>query len=149
MGGKFLLSLAAGYLIIGIIGFVAYGVPAFIAIQIEVATGFHCFPQRHTGGMMPRVSSPHKFIIIDMQFFAHIFEIRRHFISKFKRLAACVARCLRHFQAVLIGPGYQPNIAPHQPLKPGNRIGGDGFIGMANVRTTIGISNSGGYVIGL
>ena len=49
---------------------------------------------------------------------------------------------------MFVGPGDETDIAAHQALKPRNCIGGNRLIGVANVRTTIGIGNGGCNVEG-
>ena len=77
---------------------------------------------------------------------AHFLEIRGHFIGKITRcLAGCPCR-LVHFQAMLIGASDEAHITAHQPLKPGNCVGCDRFIGMTDMRLAIWIGYGGGNI---
>jgi hypothetical protein len=48
---------------------------------------------------------------------------------------------------MFVGAGDQPHVAAHHPLKPGNRVGGDKLIGMADMRAAIGIGDGSGDII--
>jgi hypothetical protein len=56
---------------------------------------------------------------------------------------------LVHFQAVLIGAGQETNIIAIQALEAGERIGGQRFIGVADMRRAVGIGNGGRDVIAI
>ncbi len=51
---------------------------------------------------------------------------------------------LDHFQAVFVGSGQEKDITALQPHEAGNSIGGNHFIGMADMWHTIGIGYGGG-----
>jgi hypothetical protein len=52
------------------------------------------------------------------------------------------ARCrLLHLLAMLVHAGDEEYVITVQPLEAGDGIGGDAFIGVANVRRAVGIGN--------
>jgi hypothetical protein len=73
----------------------------------------------------------------------HITEISGHFVGEFKRVATFGTGGLDHLQAMLVGPGNQPDVASLGTLETSHRIGRDCLIGMADVRLAIGIAYGG------
>ena len=65
------------------------------------------------------------------------------------RVAYRCTRGLNHLQSMLVGTGLKPDIASGLPVKSGDRVGGDHFIGVANMRSTVRIMNRGGDIIGI
>jgi hypothetical protein len=106
--------------------------------------------RRHSSwlGVVARFGGAHENIIRDIQSIAHINEMLRHFRCQFSRGDAQVARLLGHLQAVLVGPGLEPHVAAHLALEAGDDIGGNRFIGVADMRLAVGIADRGGHVIG-
>ena len=102
---EFLAPLACLQLIFCVKGLVAYRIPAFIAIEIQIAIGLHCFPQSLAGFMMRRLAGTPEAIMIYIKLLAHLYEIRRHFISKFDRINTGVTSRLDHFQPMFVGAG--------------------------------------------
>ncbi len=70
------------------------------------------------------------------------------FHCEFERRNAADTRRLRHFEAMLVGPGLKPHVAPLRAAEARHDIGGDRFIGMADMRFAIGVGNRGGDIIG-
>jgi hypothetical protein len=62
------------------------------------------------------------------------------------RAFALVARCLKHFLAVIICAGRKIHAFAAQTVVARNRISGHHLIGMANVRFPIWVRNCGTYV---
>ena len=98
--------------------------------------------------MMRRFTGATKAIISNVELIAHLYEIGRHFICELDCFDAGGTRRLNHFQAMLVGPGNQPDIASAQSVKAGNGVGSNRLIGMADVRTTVGIADRGGDIKG-
>ncbi len=58
-------------------------------------------------------------------------------------------RGLQHLDAVLVGAGEEEHVAAVEPHEAGDRIGGDRFVGVADMRRAVRIGDRGGDVIGL
>ena len=56
---------------------------------------------------------------------------------------------LGHLQAVHVGAGQVAHVEPVQPLEPRDRVGGDVFVGVADVRVAVGIGDRCRYVVRL
>ena len=125
-------------------GFVAHRIPAFVSAEIQVAIGLHRLPNRLARAMMIGFAGADETVMADIQAVVHRLEIAGHFIGQRARLDAPAACCLRHFQPMFVGAGLKEDVAAHHPLEPRDRIGGDHFIGMADMRAAIGVGNGGG-----
>ena len=88
-------------------------------------------------------------IVRDVKSVAHLLEKTRHFVRKCARLDAFAARCLRHFQPMLVGAGLEADVAALRALEARDRVGGNRFIGMADMRRAVGVADRGGDVEGL
>ena len=75
LGRELLAALALGQLALVVIGFVADRVPAFVAIEIEVAIRFHAPPQFLGRGMVARFRGAQEYVIGHIQSVAHINEM--------------------------------------------------------------------------
>ena len=60
-----------------------------------------------------------------------------------------LARRLQHLHAVLVGAGEEEHVMAVEPHEAGDGIGGDRFVGVADMRRAVRIGNRGGDVIGL
>ena len=60
-----------------------------------------------------------------------------------------LGRGLQHLDAVLVGAGEEEHIAAFEPHEAGDGVGGDRFIGVADMRRAVRICDRGGDVIGL
>ena len=54
---------------------------------------------------------------------------------------------LRHLQTVHVGAGEEPDVESVEPLEPRDRVGGDVFVGVPDVRGAVGIGDRGGDVV--
>ena len=73
--GQFDAPLAVGQLAFFVKGFISDRIIAFVAVEVEIAGGFHRFPQSHTGGFMSRFGRTNERIVTDVQSIAHLLEI--------------------------------------------------------------------------
>ena len=96
--------------------------------------------------MMGGFTGATKSVMTDIKFAAHLYEVGGHFVRKLYSIDTCFPGSLDHFQAMLVGSGDQADIATTQAIKSGDGIGGNRLIGVANVRTTIGIADRGGNI---
>ena len=55
----------------------------------------------------------------------------------------------RHLQAVHVGAGEEPDVEAVEPLEPRDRVGGDVFVGVPDVRVAVGVGDGGGDVVRL
>ena len=130
-------------------GFVPDGIPAFIAVKIQVSPLLHGGPQSLARLMMALFAGTHECCIRNIKFVAHISEIRRHFISKLECFPSGCTRCLHHFKPMLVGTRDEAHIASLQTLKPRNRVGCDSLIGVADMRLAIRVRDGRGNIKGL
>ena len=84
-----------------------------------------------------------------VQLLAHFFELRGQAIHKLLRCDILSRRCLLHFLAVFIHTSDKEHVFAVKAGKTGEHVGGDAFIGVTNVRCTIGIRNGRGNQIRL
>ena len=146
--GQLFAPLAFDQFFLVVIGFVTNRVPAFVAIEVEIALGLHCLPDRLAGAMMIGVCRADEAVVRDVQCIEQILEVPRHLVRQFARGLAQVACLLGHLQTMLVGPCLEPHFASAQALEAGDDIGRDRFIGMADMRLAIGIVDRGGKVVG-
>ena len=73
-------------------------------------------------------------------------EIAGHFVCQIARGAALFFGLARHFQTVFVRAGLKPDFLAAEPLEPGDHIGRNGFIGMADMRLAVGIVDGGGEI---
>lgn len=78
-------------------------------------------------------------IVRNIENVGHFTEIAGHFVSEFARFDAAFARGFDHLEAVLVGAGLEEDVAAVLALIARDRVGGDHLIGMADMRTAIGI----------
>ena len=134
-------------LVLAIIGLVADRVPAFVAIEIQVAIGLHRLPDGLAGAVVVVLRGLDEAIIADIKSVTHFLEILRHFIRQRARRGLQLARFLQHLQTMHVGTGLEAHVTAHQPLETRDDIGGDRLIGVADMRATIGIADRGGDII--
>ena len=60
-----------------------------------------------------------------------------------------LGRRLQHLDAVLVGAGEKKHVVAVEPHEAGDRVGGDRFVGVADMRRAVRIGDRGGDVIGL
>ena len=136
-------------LVFFVIGLVADRVPTLVAVEVEVPPLLHRLPDRLARAIMIGLRGADEAIVRDVKSIAHLLEKTRHFVGKCARLDAFAARCLRHLQAVLVGAGLEAHVAALAALEARDRVGGDRFIGVADVRRPVGVADRGRDVEGL
>ncbi len=129
-----------------VIGFITNRVPALVAVEIDIAGRFHAAPQRLRGRVMARLGRADERVIRDVERASHLGKARRVAIGERLHRNTLAGSSLEHFLPVLIGPGEEKDIFSLQPHEAGNRIRCQQFIGMADMRRTIGIGDGGGDV---
>jgi hypothetical protein len=89
-----------------------------------------------------------KVIVRAIEHANHLLEFRRVAIGKFGRGDALRLRRLQHLDAVLVGASEEEHVATLQATEARKRIGGDGLIGMTDMRRVVRIGNGSGDVVG-
>jgi hypothetical protein len=85
----------------------------------------------------------------DVKNLIHLAEIAGHFIRQLARCATLL-RCLsRHLQPVFVRAGLKAHVPPQPALKAGDHVGGDRFVGVADMRAAIGVIDRGGEIKGV
>ena len=144
-GGEF-PAVPFGQLVLAEIGLVAHRIPAGILVQIDVAIGRHAPPELLDGFLVALLGGADEVIVGAVERPDHGLKFRRHFIDElFGRLALFLGR-LDDLLAVFVHPGEEHNVITVQPLEAGQRVGGQGLVGVADVRRAIGIGNGGGDI---
>ena len=131
-----------------IIGLVADGIPAGIAIFVNVAGIGHPDPEIADGLMVPLLCRADEIVVRGIKQRRHVLEFGRIPVGELDRLQTCAPRRLLHLLAMLVSPGEEKNLTAIEPLEPGKRVGGDQFIGMADVRPSVRIRDRGRNVEG-
>src|SRR5205085_920621 len=84
---------------------------------------------------------PHKSIVRNIKFIAHLLKKTGHFVCECPRLDAFGARRLSHLQPVFVGAGLESYVATLLPLETGDHIGGNRLIGMTDMRGAVGVAD--------
>ena len=132
-----------------VIGLVAHRVPAGIFVEIDVAVRLHALPDRVRGAVVARLGGADEVVVRELEFFHHGLEARHVALDQLPRRQIFLGRRLQHFDAVLVGAGEEEYVAAVEPGKASDGVGGDRFIGVADMRRTVRVRNRGGDVIGL
>src|SRR6202048_4454107 len=133
--------------VFGVIGFVAYGIPAGVAVQINIAIVGHPLPNRLAGAMMLFFRGADETVERDIQTLIHLLEPQGIACRDFQRRQLLKFGGLGHLQAVLVGTGEKEDILAVEPRKARQRIGRDRLIGVADMRQAVWVRDSGGDVV--
>ena len=88
-------------------------------------------------------------VVRRIQTLGHFLEHERVTLGEFPYRQPFVPRGLKHLLSVLIGAGQKEDILAIEPVKPSDGVGRDQLVGVADMRTPIGIGDRGGDVEGL
>ena len=125
----------------GVKGFVADGVPALIAVEIDVARLLHAPPDFAHKLEMARLARRDEIVVADLKRRQHVLELRRVLVRQLIGRDAELGRGLLHLEAVRIDAGHEIHRVAVEPLETGERIGRHGLIGMADMRLGVGIGD--------
>ena len=129
-----------------IIGFVADRVPAFVAAKIEITSGRHTLPQRLHQRLVVIIGGADEPVETDVQRLVQSAEGRHHLVNiGFWRLAGGTGSLI-DLEAMFVGAGEETHGKAIEALEAGDHIAADRFIGMAHVRTAVGIGDGGGEI---
>ena len=140
------LVVEAGFALV-VIGLVAHRVPAGIFVEIDVAGRLHALPDRLRGTVMARLGGADEFVVGAIEPLHHGLEARHVALDQFARRHVLLRRRLQHLDAVLVGAGEEKYISPIKPHEAGDGVGGDGLVGVADMRRAVRIGDRGGDVI--
>ena len=79
----------------------------------------------------------------------HGLEARHVALDQFPRRQLLLGGGLQHLAAVLVGAGEEEHVMAVEPHEAGDRVGGDRFVGVADMRRAVGIGDRRGDVEGL
>ena len=96
--------------------------------------------------LVQRIGRGRPDVVADFEFLPERDEFRRDFIDELLRRDAGFLGRLLHFLAVLIDAGEEENFLALQPMITRDDIGQHLFVGVADVRRTVGVVDRGGDV---
>ena len=88
---------------------------------------------------MPLLGSVDEVVVRAIHPLHHRLEARHVAIEQLSRCQPLVGRGLLDLLAVLVGTGQEIDVVAIEPHKAGDGIGGDGFIGVADMRWAVRI----------
>src|ERR1700744_5671666 len=143
------IVFAKGGFVLGVIGLVAHGIPAGIAVEIDVAIIGHPLPDFLAGAMVLFFGGADKTVKRNIQPLIHLLEALRIARRHFHRLQPFGFCGLNHLQNLLVGAGHKEHVLAVEPLKARQRVGRDRLIGVTDMRHAVGIGDRGGDVEGV
>ena len=136
-------------LVLVVVGLVAHRIPSGIFVEIDVAGLLHALPDADRGGMMARLCGADVIVVRAIQPLDHGLEARHVARHQLARRQLLPRRRLQHLDAVLVGAGEEEHIVAVEPHETGNGVGRNDFVGVADMRHAVGVSDRGRDVIGL
>jgi len=85
-------------------------------------------------------------VVGDVERLPEILEVAHRPVGKFARREPLGCGALLNLLSVLVGPGEEENVEPLHPFVPAHRVGGDGRVGMPDVRDVVDVVDRGGEV---
>ena len=98
---------------------------------------------------MARLGGADEIVVGAIEPLHHGLEARHVALDQFARRHVLLGRRLQHLDAVFVGAGEKEHVAAIEPHEAGNGVGGNGLVGVADMRRAVRISDRGGDVIGL
>src|ERR1700734_4479950 len=111
------IVFAKGGFVLGVIGLVAHGIPAGIAVEIDVAIIGHPLPDFLAGAMVLFFGGADETVERNIQPLIHLLEALGMAGALFLGLGPFGFRGWDDFQAVLVGAGQKKNVLAVEPLK--------------------------------
>jgi hypothetical protein len=97
--------------------------------------------------MMALFGGADEYIVRAVEPFYHLLEARHVAFDQLRRSELLLRRGLQHFDAVLVGPGDEEHVIAVKPHEPGDCIGRDRLVGVADMGRAIGIGDGRGEVV--
>src|SRR5947209_2383673 len=108
-----------------VIGLVAYGIPARIFVEVNIARGLHALPDSDGCAMMALLRSSDERIIRAIEARDHGLKTRHVSLHQVARRQFLFRSSLEHFAAVLVRAGEEQHIISIEPHETSNRVGRD------------------------
>ena len=132
-----------------VVGLVAHRVPAGILVEINVAVRLHPLPDRLRRAVVARLGGADEVVVRAIEHFHHGLEARHVALDQLARRQTLFACRLQHLHPVLVGAGEEEHVTAVKPHEAGDGVGGDRFVGVADMRRTVRVGNRGSDVVGL
>ena len=129
-----------------VVGFVADRVPAGVLAEVDVTVLFHTLPDGLGCYIVVGVGGADEAVVADVQGVVHGLEACGVLVGEFLGGFAELLCGGLHLLAVLVGAGHEAYVEAVEALEAGQHVGGDGFVGVADVRVAIGVGDGGGDV---
>src|SRR5215470_3747117 len=127
----------------------ARAVGARVRAAVEITALLQAAPQLERGTPMLVRGRSDELVVRDVKSMPERLESVRDAVDVALRIGAVLGGNPFDIDAVFVGAGDEPNVAPLQALVAGDGIGGDSSICVANCGEIVGIVNRGGEVIRL
>ena len=136
-------------LVLGEEPLVAHRVPARVSAQVDVAGVVHPPPDLLGGAEMVGVAGADEPVERDVEALLHALEHLGVGAGQLGGRHTELGGGLGHLLAVDVGAGQEPHVEAVESLEPGDGVGGDLLVGVADVRRTVGVVDRRGDVVGL
>ncbi len=132
--------------VLGVIGLVAHRIPAGILVEINVAVLLHAPPDFLRRAVMALFRGVDEVVIGAAHRLHHRFEARHVAVAQLAGGQALLGGGLLHLLAVLVGAGQEIDVVAVEPHEPGNGVGRNRLIGVADMRHPVRVGNRSGDV---
>ena len=140
---------ADGRLGLGEEALVANRVPPFVRVQVDVAGGVHPLPDVDRRLDVVGIGGADESVVGDAQLVLQPLEHIGISSGQLCGRNALGRSGLGHLQAVLVGTGQIAHVVTVQPLETGDGVGGDVFVCVPDVRSTVRVRDRCRYVVRL
>ena len=132
--------------VLAVIGLVAHGIPAGIAVLVDVTATGHQVPDIARGLVVTLFRGADEIVVRGVEHLAHRAELVGVALGELFRRNTFRPRRLLHLLAMFVGAGQEENIHSVQALKACHGVRRNQLIGMADMRLAVGIGDRGGDV---
>ncbi len=127
--------------------FIADGVPALVLGEVDVAFGFHLFPDRLGGCVVVCISGADEPVVRDPQRSMRAFVDLGVPVHQLLGSDAFLLRRLGDLHAVLVRASQEHHVIAIETLEAGHRVGGNVLVSVADVRHPIGVRDGRSEVV--
>ena len=121
---------------------VAHRVPARVRVQVDVAGVVHPLPDLLGRLEVVGIGGADEPVEGDVELLLQPLEHVGVAPGQLGGRNALGGGRLGHLQSVLVGAGEEPHVEAVEPLEPRDRVGGDVFVGVPDVRCAVGVGRS-------